>query len=61
VTAGPAVAERARPPEPLATGAVLYECRIFHARRAPLHHAFSYRTYHLTQPDIALLQALLSG
>jgi hypothetical protein len=24
---------------------MLYECRVFHARLAPLHHAFSYRTY----------------
>jgi DUF1365 family protein len=29
----------------LAAGAALYECRIFHARRAPLRNAFSYRTY----------------
>jgi uncharacterized protein len=28
-----------------ADGAVLYECRISHARRGPLRHAFSYRTY----------------
>jgi uncharacterized protein len=53
VTAGPAVTERAdrarrtraRPVAPLAAGAVLYECRIFHARLAPWRHAFSYRTY----------------
>jgi hypothetical protein len=25
--------------------AALYECRIVHARRAPLRNAFSYRTY----------------
>ena len=25
--------------------ALLYECRIVHARRAPLRNAFSYRTY----------------
>jgi DUF1365 family protein len=30
---------------PLAAGAALYECRIFHDRRAPLRNAFSYRTY----------------
>jgi uncharacterized protein len=30
---------------PLAEGAVLYECRISHARLAPLRNAFSYRTY----------------
>jgi uncharacterized protein len=31
--------------EPLGARAVLYECRISHARLAPLRHAFSYRTY----------------
>ena len=30
---------------PLADGAALYECRIFHARHAPLRNAFAYRTY----------------
>jgi DUF1365 family protein len=30
---------------PLAPGAALYECRIYHARREPLRNAFSYRTY----------------
>jgi DUF1365 family protein len=34
--------DRARP---LAEGAVLYECRIAHARVAPLRNAFSYRSY----------------
>jgi len=34
--------DRARP---LAEGAVLYECRIAHARLAPLRNAFSYRSY----------------
>ncbi|HET9081260.1 MAG TPA: DUF1365 domain-containing protein [Trebonia sp.] len=34
-----------RQEEPLAAGAVLYECRVFHVRLAPLRHAFSYRTY----------------
>jgi len=29
----------------LGAGAALYECRICHTRLAPLHHAFSYRTY----------------
>ena len=54
MTAAPAAAKRPgrtrrigrpRPAAPLAAGAALYECRVFHARRAPLHHAFSYRTY----------------
>ena len=31
--------------ETLAPGAVLYECRIHHARREPLRNAFSYATY----------------
>ena len=40
------LADRARrAAAPLAVGAMLYECRVFHARLAPLHHAFSYRTY----------------
>lgn len=30
---------------PVADGAALYECRIFHARHAPLRNAFAYRTY----------------
>ena len=30
---------------PLAAGAALYECRVFHARRTPLRNAFRYRTY----------------
>jgi DUF1365 family protein len=30
---------------PLAAGAALYECRVFHARRTPLRNTFSYRTY----------------
>jgi uncharacterized protein len=30
---------------PLAEGAVLYECRISHARVAPLRNAFTYRSY----------------
>ena len=30
---------------PLAPGAALYECRVFHARRSPLRNAFRYRTY----------------
>jgi DUF1365 family protein len=30
---------------PLAAGAALYECRVFHARRAPLRNSFSYGTY----------------
>jgi DUF1365 family protein len=41
-------ADRARRPDvarPLAEGAVLYECRIAHARVAPLRNAFSYRSY----------------
>ncbi len=41
-------ADRARRPDvarPLAPGAALYECRVFHARRTPLRNAFSYRTY----------------
>lgn len=33
------------PGRPLAEGAVLYECRIAHARVAPLRNAFSYRSY----------------
>jgi hypothetical protein len=36
---------RVGPGQPLAGGALLYECRVFHARRAPLRNAFSYRTY----------------
>jgi uncharacterized protein len=46
VVTGAAV--RARRPErvrPLAEGAVLYECRIAHARVAPMRNAFSYRSY----------------
>lgn len=35
----------ARRGAPLAAGAALYECRVFHARLAPLRHEFSYRTY----------------
>jgi uncharacterized protein len=38
-------AQRADRARPLAEGAVLYECRIAHARVAPLRNAFSYRTY----------------
>jgi DUF1365 family protein len=38
-------AGRQRPGAPLAAGAVLYECRVFHARLAPIRHAFAYRTY----------------
>ncbi|HEY0934704.1 MAG TPA: DUF1365 family protein, partial [Trebonia sp.] len=30
---------------PLAPGAALYECRVFHARRTPLRNTFAYRTY----------------
>ena len=30
---------------PLADGAALYECGVFHARRTPLRNAFRYRTY----------------
>ena len=30
---------------PLAPGAALYECRVAHARTAPLRNVFSYRTY----------------
>jgi DUF1365 family protein len=30
---------------PLAEGAVLYECRILHARSAPVRNVFRYRTY----------------
>ena len=30
---------------PLAAGAALYECRVFHARHAPVRHTFSYPTY----------------
>ena len=30
---------------PLAAGAALYECRIFHARHGPVRHTFGYRTY----------------
>jgi DUF1365 family protein len=30
---------------PLADGAALYECSVFHARRTPLRNAFRYRTY----------------
>ena len=36
---------RSEPARPLAEGAVLYECRIAHARVAPLRNAFSYRSY----------------
>jgi uncharacterized protein len=38
-------ARRPNLPRPLAEGAVLYECRIAHARVAPLRNAFSYRSY----------------
>jgi len=37
--------QRANRDRPLAQGAVLYECRIAHARVAPVRNAFSYRTY----------------
>jgi uncharacterized protein len=37
--------ERADRARPLAEGAVLYECRIAHARVAPLRNAFTYRSY----------------
>ena len=30
---------------PLAAGAALYECRVFHDRRTPLRNTFRYRTY----------------
>jgi DUF1365 family protein len=42
---GPVTAPADRRARPLAAGAVLYECRIAHARQAPLRHSFSYRTY----------------
>ena len=62
-TASPAASGRSRP---LAVGAALYECRVVHARQAPLRHAFSYRTYqwlvdldHLPGPG--WLASLLAG
>jgi DUF1365 family protein len=51
---------------PLAEGAVLYECRIAHARVAPLRNAFTYRSYEWLVdvdklPRPAGWAALLSG
>jgi len=42
---GTGTAAAARRARPLAEGAVLYECRIAHARQAPLRNSFSYRSY----------------
>ncbi|MDQ2812707.1 MAG: DUF1365 domain-containing protein [Actinomycetota bacterium] len=36
---------RAGRPRPLAAGAALYECKITHARTAPLRNVFTYRSY----------------
>jgi uncharacterized protein len=38
-------AQRVDRGRPLAEGAVLYECRIAHARAAPVRNAFAYRSY----------------
>jgi DUF1365 family protein len=45
VTGAARHAQRRDRARPLAEGAVLYECRISHARLAPLRNAFSYRSY----------------
>jgi DUF1365 family protein len=45
VTGTPVRSGRLDRGRPLAEGALLYECRIAHARLAPLSNAFSYRSY----------------
>jgi DUF1365 family protein len=42
---GPRLLAARRPPAPLAEGAVLYECKISHARSVPLRNTFTYRSY----------------
>jgi uncharacterized protein len=66
VIGGFAIDRRRVAGSPLAPGAVLYECRISHVRRAPLRNAFTYRTYlwlvdldHLPRPGPGL--RLLAG